>query len=175
MVRVIAPIVCFTAEEVFLARPKNEATRDIQSVHLLSWLDFPGEWDNKSVREQFALLVELRPYVLKALEDKRRTGEIGSSLEAKIVFQTASPRDLEYLNHNSDMLPGAFIVSQVEVQKIKEVSQGLSDEFAKTAISIEKADGKKCSRCWNYKTDVGQDTEHQSLCARCTAIVKEFT
>lgn len=174
LVRVLAPIICFTAEEVFLAMPKDVATRDIQSVHLSLWLDCPKEWDNKTVKEQFAPLVELRPHVLKALEDKRRTGAIGSSLEAKIVFQTASTRDLKYLTQNSDILPATFIVSQVEIQKVDEVSQGLSDEFTKTAIVIEKADGEKCSRCWNYKTDVGQDTEHQSLCARCTAIVKEL-
>ena len=73
------------------------------------------------------------------------------------------------------MLPATFIVSQVEIKEVSEVSQGLSDGFSKTAIVIEKADGKKCSRCWNYKTDVGQDTEHQSLCTRCTAIVKDLS
>jgi len=174
LVRVFAPITCFTAEEVFLAMPKDAAARDAQSVHLLPWLDCPQEWNNEAIKKEFAPLIELRPYVLKALEDMRRTGEIGSSLEAKLIFRTASPRDLEYLNQNHDMLPGAFIVSQVEIQEVNEVSQGLSDEFGKTTIAIEKADGLKCSRCWNYKTDVGQNTEHQSLCARCTVIVKEL-
>ena len=174
LVRVIAPIICFTAEEAFLSMPKDATASDSQSVHLLTWLDCPQEWANKAVIEQFSLLVDLRPHVLKALEDKRRTREIGSSLEAKIIFQTASPRDLKYLSENKGMLPAAFIVSQVEVQEVNEVSQGLSDEFTKTAIVIEKADGLKCSRCWNYKKDVGQDMEHQSLCARCTVIVKEF-
>jgi len=174
LVRILAPFACFTAEEVFLAMPKDALTRDTQSVHLLSWLDCPQEWDNKEVSTQFAPLVELRPHVLKALEEKRRTAEIGSSLEAKIIFETASSRDLKYLSQNRDMLPTTFIVSQVEIREVKKVSQGLSDEFDKTAIIIEKADGKKCSRCWNYKTDVGKDTDHQSLCARCTVIVKEL-
>jgi len=172
LVRALAPIICFTAEEIFLAMPKDEGTRDVQSVHMLSWLDCPQEWDNDVIKKQFALLIALRPHVLKALEDKRRSGDIGSSLEAKIIFQTASSRDLDYLDRNKNMLPAAFIVSQVEVREAKEVSQGLSNEFNKTAIAIEKADGQKCSRCWNYKRDVGQDSGHQTLCARCTVIVK---
>ena len=173
LVRVIAPIFCFTAEEVFLVMPKDASMRDIQSAHLLSWLDCPQEWGDDAIRDQFALLVALRPHVLKALEEKRRTGEIRSSLEAKIIFKTANPRDLQYLEQNADRLPSAFIVSQAEVLKVEKVDQGLSEEFAKTEIVIEKADGAKCSRCWNYKTDLGRDIEHQTLCARCTAIVKE--
>ncbi len=173
LVRVLAPIFCFTAEEVFLAMPKDASTRGIQSVHLLSWLDCPKEWGDEAIKEKFALLVALRPHVLKALEEKRRTGEIRSSLEAKIVFKTASPRDLRYLERNAQRFPAAFIVSQIQVFKIDKIDQGLSEEFAKTEIVIEKADGAKCGRCWNYKTDLGRDIEHQTLCERCTAIVKE--
>jgi len=76
------------------------------------------------------------------------------------------------LNQNKDTLPAFFIVSQVEIQEVQEVTQGLSDDFNKIAIVIEKASGQKCSRCWNIKTDVGQESEHQTLCARCTVIVK---
>jgi isoleucyl-tRNA synthetase len=154
--------------------PKNAELRNVQSVHLLIWEAPPEEWGNEKVKERFALLAALRPHVLKALEEKRRTGEIGSSLEAKVIFKTASLRDLEYLNQNIDMLPAAFIVSQVEVREDNTILQGLSEEFTKTEIIIEQADGQKCSRCWNYKTDLGSDAQHPTLCHRCTAIVKEF-
>ena len=174
LVRLIAPVVCFTAEEIFMAMPKDATLNNVESVHLLPWLNCPQEWDNDSIKEQFAPLAALRPYVSKALEDKRRLGEIGSSLEAKIIFTTASPKDLKYLKHNRDMLPAAFIVSQVEIQEVGDITQGLSVEFAKTALMIEKADGSKCGRCWNYKIDVGKDSGQQMLCARCAEIVKEF-
>ena len=72
------------------------------------------------------------------------------------------------------MLPTAFIVSQVEVEKAGKVERGMSDEFAQTEIAILKADGVKCGRCWNYRVDVGKDAEHPTLCQRCAAIVKEF-
>jgi len=174
LVRLMAPIFCFTAEEIFQAMPKDAELSKANSVHLLLWLNCPEVWDNKEVRNKWALLVALRPHVLKALEDKRRNGVIGSSLEAKVVFRTASDRDWAYLHQNKDGLPAVFIVSQVDVQKIDRIAQGLNDEFSKTEIIIESAEGTKCGRCWNYKTDVGQDAEHQTLCARCAVIVKEL-
>jgi isoleucyl-tRNA synthetase len=174
LVRAMAPIFCFTAEEAFWAMPKDVSTRDVQSVHLLSWPACPDIWDNNLIKEKFTLLVAIRPHVLKVLEDKRRAGGIGSSLEAKVIFNTSSARDLKYLTENAAMLPAAFIVSQVEIRGVQEVSRGLDDEFNKTEILIEQAAGVKCGRCWNYKTDVGQEREHRTLCARCTVIVKEF-
>ena len=174
LVRAMAPIFCFTAEEIFREMPKGEDTASVPSVHMLSWPDCPAQWDNASVREKFAPLAALRPHVLKALDDKRRNGEIGSALEAKIVFRTSSEKDWKYLSGAKGMLPTAFIVSQVEVEKVGKVERGLSDEFAQTEIAILKADGMKCSRCWNYRVDVGQDTGHQTLCQRCATIVKEL-
>ena len=174
LVRAIAPIFCFTAEEIFREMPKGADTHSVPSVHVLPWLDCPGEWDNTLVKEKFAPLAALRPHVLKALDDKRRNGAIGSALEAKIVFRTASEKDWKYLNGSKGMLPTAFIVSQVEVEKAGKVERGMSDEFAQTEIAILKADGVKCGRCWNYRVDVGKDAEHPTLCQRCAAIVKEF-
>ena len=175
LVRVIAPIICFTAEEIFLEMPKDVQSRDVQSVHMLPWVDCLEQWDNKAIEEKFALLVAIRPYVLKALEDKRRTGDIGSALEARVIFTTSSPRDLAYLKDNQEMLPSSFMVSQVEVcQAPNTIDQGLGGEFSQTTINIEKSNGRKCGRCWNYRDDVGKDREHETLCAHCTEIVKEI-
>ncbi|HQP10735.1 MAG TPA: class I tRNA ligase family protein, partial [Candidatus Omnitrophota bacterium] len=174
LVRVIAPIFSFTAEEIFLAMPKDSSMAAMESVHLLPWIGCPDLWSNDKIKEKFALLTALRPHVLRALEDKRRAGGIGSSLEAKILFRTASPKDLAYLTDNAAMLPSAFIVSQVTTENVNEISQGLSEEFPQTEIVIEKADGQKCGRCWNYREDVGQETQHPALCQRCASIVKEF-
>jgi isoleucyl-tRNA synthetase len=174
LVRALAPIFTFTAEEIYHAMPKDASMLKVPSVHLLDWPEIPQEWGDERVAERFKPLVALRPYVLKALEDKRRTGQIGSSLEAKVIFKTDSRRDLEYLTANQEILPAAFIVSQVEICHNGGVSQGLGEEFPKTQVIIETAQGEKCSRCWNYKTDVGVDLEHKTLCARCTANVKEY-
>jgi isoleucyl-tRNA synthetase len=118
--------------------------------------------------------MELRPFVLKALEEQRRGGLIGSSLEARVIFETASDRDYAYLNSHSDIIHTVFIVSQVEIKRVEVVGQPINEQYSKTSITVEKALGEKCSRCWNYKTDVGSVGEHPLLCASCAKVVKEM-
>ncbi len=174
LVRFIAPILSFTAEEVFHLMPGKEQGDDVQSVHLLSWGDIPDDWDNKNLEKKFQFLETLRPNVLKALEDKRRDNEIGSSLEAKVIFRTASSGDAEHLKTLEPILPQVFIVSQVEIQTVSEVGQGVNEAFPQTEIIIRKADGDKCVRCWNYSPNVGQNQEHPQLCERCLPVVESL-
>lgn len=70
-------------------------------------------------------------------------------------------------------LPAAFIVSQVEIQHANHIAHGVSEHFSKTAVQIEKADGEKCPRCWNYRV-LGEDREHPALCGRCAQTVREI-
>ena len=174
LVRMLAPLISFTTEEIFLKMPKDAKTAKCTSVHLLPWLEAPTEWFNKSIDEKFESLLSLRPHVMKALEDKRRLGAIGSSLEAKVIFETASGRDYKYLKDLETILVEAFVVSQVEVKKVENVSQGLDERFSQTTIHVDHADGKKCSRSWKYSLDVGLDPDHPTLSLRCAQIVKEM-
>ena len=174
LVRSLAPLITFTAEEIFMKMPKSATTAQVQSVHLLSWSDIPAEWSNTSIDDKFEPLLALRGHVMKALEEERRVGAIGSSLEAKITFETASERDYKYLKDLEFILPDMFIVSQVVLKQVGQVNQGLDERFSKTAIHIDHADGKKCSRSWKYTTDVGSDPDHPTLSLRCAQIVKEM-
>ncbi|OGX08557.1 MAG: isoleucine--tRNA ligase [Omnitrophica WOR_2 bacterium GWA2_47_8] len=173
LVGLLAPVLSFTTEEVFNYMPKNVHSSLESSVHLLVWEKASAHWDNEHIAEKFKLLIDLRPFVLKALEEKRRNGSIGSSLEAKVIFKTASQRDHDYLNSLAGLLPSIFIVSQVEIKKVASVEEGLGEVFAKTAVAVEKADGEKCIRCWAYRTDIGVDKEHAQLCGRCLKAIKE--
>jgi len=173
LVRVMAPILSFTAEEIYSFMPKNSEMQKEESVHLLDWIGIPEEWMNNSLDKKFSLLVNLRPHVLKALEDKRRLGEIGSSLQAKVIFQSSSKENIESLNNIKNILNAVFIVSQSEILAVDKIDRGLSEEFPRIDIIIKLAEGQKCSRCWNYFGDLGQDLEHPTLCTRCTEIVKE--
>ena len=128
----------------------------------------------KDVDEKIEFLYTLRPDVMKALEDKRRDGLIGSSLEAKLIFRTASDRDFAALQSRREQLPAIFIVSQADVVKVAQVEKGLGENFPQTEIVVEKADGQKCPRCWNYRMDIGQDKDHPSVCQRCATNVKEI-
>ena len=172
LVRLLAPVLTFTAEEAFAAMPKGSDTQTIASVHLLTWEAIPAVWNSRTIADRFALFMELRPLVLRALEDKRRDGEIGSSLEARVVLRTASPRDGEYLRGLAAMLPALLIVSQVEIQSVTAVAQGAGGSFGQTQIVVEKAVGEKCARCWNFSPEVGQAQDHPQLCGRCAAVVR---
>lgn len=174
LVRVTAPIMCFTSDEIFSLMTKGAKHANAASVHLLDWPVVEDEWRSREIEEAMASLMALRPFVLKALEEKRRTGDIGSSLEARVVFETASERDEGYLKGYSDILHTVLIVSQVEIKKVENVDQPINEQYSKTRVIVEKAHGQKCSRCWNYKTDVGAVAEHPALCGSCAKVVKEM-
>ncbi len=172
LVRLLAPILVFTAEEVFAAMSKGQDLKTTDSIHLVDWLKVPAAWQNFQIQERFKLLVELRPCVMKALEEERANGLIGSSLEAKVVFETASQRDKEYLDKHLLDLPAVFIVSQVEVREVDSVENGVAPQFPQTRIMIVKADGQKCVRCWNYR-ELGVSVKHPQLCSRCVEAVQK--
>jgi len=172
LVRLLAPVIPFTAEEIFRFMPKGERDRAAHSVHLLGWTPIDAAWENEAVNDKFKLFMQLRPFVLKALEDQRRVGQIGSSLEARLVFATTSERDFDYLQDFQDRLAALLIVSQVEIIKADRIETALGDFFPNTALRIEKARGLKCPRCWNYRT-LGQDPEYQDLCERCASAVRQ--
>jgi len=172
LVRFLAPILVFTTEEVFSLMPKSKEIQMIESVHLLPWPGIPKEWKNRKIVEDYDLLVALRPFVMRALENKRTAGGIGSSLEAKILFRTSSERDQAYLQEHLAELPEVFIVSQVEVKKVDVVTEALGGTFTQTTVEVAEADGKKCGRCWNYRL-LGEDADYPDLCQRCAEVVRK--
>ncbi len=172
LVRAVAPILSFTADEIYLAMPKDAGMKDVPSVHLLEWPVLPEEWINREIEEKFRRLVAIRSDVLKAIEDKRRAGEVGSSLEVKILIRTGNKNEYDYLKAHEGMLPSVFIVSQAAVEHVLNFGEPPAGSFAREMV-VQKAEGEKCSRCWNYRTDIGEDPEHETLCARCAANVKE--
>ncbi|MFA5155883.1 MAG: isoleucine--tRNA ligase [Candidatus Omnitrophota bacterium] len=153
LVRAMAPILVFTAEEIWQCMLKAKAERAIASVHLAAW---PAEADilpEEGLKEIFALI----PEVTKVLEEKRSAGLIGSSFDAKIKLLTNNEIRYNYLSALRQDLPEIFKVSQVEVEK-REGPAG---------IEVSKADGIKCERCWNYSHSVGADKDHPLICDRC--------
>lgn len=174
LVRLLAPFIVFTTEEIFEMMPKTEDMKLVDSVHLLSMLDVPEDWFNPAIEAQFETLFKLRPHVLKALEDKRGEGVIGSSLDAKVVFETSSDDLKSYLDGFKEELADMFIVSQSEVVKVESLSDGLGQDFKDIKLNVVKAEGDKCARSWKYTTDVGADPEFPDLSLRCAKIVKEL-
>lgn len=173
LARMLAPILCFTADEIFTFLPKRSADEQPGSVHEMAWPKAEPSWRDQSAEERFARFLEYRPVILKKLEEKRAEGGIGASLEARVLIQAFSDKDYQYLTSLVKDLPSLLIVSDVEVQKIDAgTPKPAPGVFAN--IIIEKAGGLKCPRCWNYKKDIGVDADHPEVCGRCAKAVKSL-
>ncbi len=174
LTRLIAPIMVVTSEEIFAITPSSQKTSSDSSVHLLSWPVIDPQWFSTQIENKFKVLIDFRPFVLKALDEQRKQGVIGSGLQAKVLIKTASARDFDYLSSFESQLAAYFIVSQVKIEKVAQVSQGLNEYFAQTSIEVHNADGQKCSRCWNYRVDIGKNNNHPSLCGNCAQVVENL-
>lgn len=156
-VRLLAPILSFTAEEIY----DNMPYEDAESVHLL---DFPEEnviVDNE-LEAKWDKLVEVRDDVLKALEESRNEKVIGKSLEASIEIYSNDKDLVELLNSTPD-LHQLFIVSKVEVK------ENSGKEYELSQIKVSKAEGHRCERCWN----IVEELDENGLCQRCSSILSD--
>ncbi len=160
LARLAAPILAFTADEIWEHIPG--ASQQAASVHLTEFPAYEERLRDEALRERFAHLFELRSTVMKALEEARNSRLIGAGLEAKVII-TADGRTRRFLDSFGDGLRFLFIVSQVELRDGTEL-----------AVRVERADGEKCERCWNYTTDVGIDPRYPGACARCVMNLDEM-
>jgi isoleucyl-tRNA synthetase len=161
LARLLAPILVFTADEIWENLPGRPETQ--QSVHLA---EFPTalEDNQEALRARWSRLFEIRDEVLRALEEARVAKQIGSSLEAKVRL-TASGETLELLRSHGADLRYVFIVSQVE---LLEGTEGVS-------INVSAAEGEKCERCWNYSTLVGSSATFPTVCERCVLALDDIS
>jgi len=174
LVKVLAPILSFTADEVWQSFSVEEG---VKSVHESLWKIPKTPLTSKSF-EDWQKIRAVRDAIMPSIEKKRTTGLIGSSLDAKIFIKTDHSNLSQALKDNWKELERIFIVSQVhwmdnDSQDREEVSCSLppSAEQAKIMISVEKADGAKCERCWHYSVQVGCFSDHPTLCERCVEAI----
>jgi isoleucyl-tRNA synthetase len=171
LVRLAAPILVFTSEEIWGHLPKLPG--EPESVHIDV---FPEESALRSnvdpkIKTEWERLHALRSEVLQDLERSRAQKFINASLEAKIRLRSKGPY-LELLQRHAKDLPALFIVSQVEVLPFDGlVHSGHPEPFH---VEVLRADGAKCERCWNYSTHVGENSRYPTVCERCTAALAEI-
>jgi len=165
MVKLMSPVLSFTAEEIWGFIPGNSA---IQSIHLSQFPDIRKDWIDNELSERWERLLLLRGEALKALETARKNKLIGHSLDAKVSL--FCPHELKaFLEEYRGELNALFIVSAVEILDNKNITESAlkSDGIEGLFISISQASGKKCERCWNYSETVGKNAEHPAVCNRC--------
>jgi len=165
LVRAIAPILVFTADEIWQHMPKDKNSKSVLSVHLLEWPKPETFIPEDDVHLRLGEVILRIPLAAKALEELRGKGEIGSSFDARIKLLTKSQERYTFLSSLQDDLCEIFKVSQVEI--IKE-----DKPVEEIKIEVTKAEGTKCARCWNYTLDVGKDEVHPLICGNCLTAIR---
>ncbi|MFH1857181.1 MAG: isoleucine--tRNA ligase [Candidatus Omnitrophota bacterium] len=173
LVKITAPIIPFTAEEVYQYLTLDKKT---ESVHLLDWpqeIKFKS-YENKDIEAEFEKLLLLRKDVTKKLEEFREGGSIGNSLEAKVtLYVKEGSENQALLEKYSQELAYIFIVSQIEIKAESSLKEGSPAQYFEGAnLKIEKAVGGKCARCWNYAPGIGEDKDYPDICSRCLGALK---
>ena len=156
--KMLAPILAFTADEAWEFVPGKM----VDSAHLLTWQSLGLE---RPEPEQAAwkALFELCELALPELEKARQAKEIGKALEAKLTFTGSSPAVAAAQAHQESLR---------ELLNVSQLGFKPAGEAALT-ISVSKAAGEKCERCWHWETDVGSHPEHPAICGRCVAAVAQ--
>ena len=163
LVKILAPMISFTAEEIWKAMPhlKEEQTESVMLV------DFPQEnpeFDNEELSKKWERILRLKDIVAKELETARAEKKIGHSLNAKVTIY-AEEGQYDFIKENLELLRTVFIISDLDVQKNER-----KDEV-KLGVKVEQAPGEKCERCWMYSTTVGEDKENPTICHRCSKAI----
>jgi isoleucyl-tRNA synthetase len=166
----MAPILCFTAEEVWQSlEGRGEKGQLTGSVHTAGFPEPLSLAPDAELVARWDRLFEVREEVLKALEISRAAGRIGNSLEAAVDLQAGD--DLRpFLQTHAALLPTVFIVSRAGIADVGEPTLE-SVRLPGLRVGIRRAEGAKCERCWNVRTDVGADHALPTLCGRCAPTV----
>jgi isoleucyl-tRNA synthetase len=173
LVRLMAPIISFTADEVWEFLPKVAGSPD--SAHLTLFpqaRDLAGDagenFDAAAHIAEWSKLLGVRDEALKALETARADKQIGGSLEAQLHLSAPEPL-YSFLDRHRDQLRYLFIVSDVVLDKAATTNGDTGLQ-----IKVNKSPGAKCERCWNYSIHVGEDKQYPTVCERCSAVLAEI-
>jgi isoleucyl-tRNA synthetase len=170
LVRLFAPILVFTSEEVWQSMPTS--LRDADSVHLAGWprVDVPDA-EAEALRSVYATVMQVRDIATKALEESRESGAIKKSQEAAVTIW-AAPDSADVLDtldeRGARSLAEMLIVSEVSLDA-RESGPG-AEGGASIGASVQAASGQKCPRCWNYR-ELGGDPAHADVCSRCAEVL----
>ena len=159
MARLIAPVMPFTADEVWSFLPGRET----ESVHLAKFPVADAKRRETELEARWGRLLDVRRVASLELEKARQAKTIGKSLEAQVEIEPDSEATRDLLEKLGPTLETVLIVSQVRVVR------PMGSELR---VRVSPAAGKKCVRCWRWTEDVGGDPAHPELCGRCAEVVK---
>jgi len=161
LLRLLAPVLAFTCEEIWEFTPAT--LKDAASIHLTDWptLDL-SMLDVEKLRDDYAVVREVREAVTKALEDARDAKIVGKSQEADLEIRLDPERSAILEQRGIEALREFFIVSDVLIEPVEDIEE--------TSVTVTKSSLEKCPRCWNYRT-LGTDDAYPDICPRCAEVL----
>jgi isoleucyl-tRNA synthetase len=169
LVRLTAPIMSFTADEIWqYLPPVKDREASVHTSLFLSEAELTDKSSDEQLKADWQAIFNSRDEVNKALDNARNNKEIGGGLEAKVTVEVPSSVYL-VLERYREQLRYIYIVSAVELKKSAE-----TNGTGAIKVTVERAPGQKCDRCWNYSTHVGEDAKYPTVCERCSAALKQI-
>jgi len=167
----MAPVLSFTAEEIWQHMPGDDRSR---SVHSECFARVKDEFLDPELAKKWETIIAVRKETAKALELARKEKKIGHSLDASVTLSVPSGlfRELEPYR---DQLRSIFIVSSVDLLEEAEPANGIESETVPgLKIGVSPSGAPKCERCWVHDPSVGEDTQHPTICDRCLGALAEM-
>lgn len=160
LVKILTPMISFTAEEIWSAM-KHTEKENVESPMLADYPVLNDEWDNKEIAEKWEKIIKVKNIVAKDLELARAEKTIGNSLDAKVTLY-AEGEEYKFLKENEELIKLVLIVSGLEIQENNRKQE------EKLGVKVEHATGEKCERCWMYN-----DHLEDGLCPRCKEVLEK--
>jgi len=173
LTKLMAPILSFTAEEIWWAIPNRDECQE--SVHLTTFPSPPEEYRNDKLAHRWEILLKVREKALKFLEMARADKMIGNSLEAKVTIKSPEALLRFLQTYPLSDLEDLMIVSRIELLPLDgDQDVPLESAGEKIEVIISNAAGNKCERCWKFSKTVGEERAANTICRRCAEVVKNF-
>ena len=173
LVRLIAPILSFTAEEIWRYIPG--VNEECSSIHLSNWPDVNKDFLDDELEARWNYLLEIRSEIYRLLEKIRKEEGIKCFSQASVILYASSPDIYALLDKYIDDLEEIFMVSKLRFMPPDEpIPDGIPESNAVKGLAIEirRATGEKCERCWTYSDTVGTNEQYPTLCYKCIAILE---
>ncbi len=167
----IAPVLSHLAEDIWQHVPELQRG-GVESAFLLDWPLAEAAWKDDALAARWLKVAAWRETALKALEQARQGKLIGSAMEAHVTMHPLTDEMREHLNAlGPATLTKILITSQVTVAGTVSVAPEGASADAGVAVTVARASGDKCQRCWTYTPEVGTHSQHPTLCDRCVSVV----
>ncbi len=170
LTRMMAPIVPFTAEEIWQHIRKIDPSQPV-SVHLSDWPQVRKQWMDTALEQRFEYVLRIRQRANEALEEAKRRGDPKNPLEARLDIYLAPAYGDILEELGEDELRRVFVVSEVVLHEISEYEGETEEDIV---VEAHTAEGEKCQRCWMRSPTVGADPEYPDICARCAERVRQW-